>query len=113
MSNIDQQITGIKARLTLARKQAGLSQSQAAQLLSLKGASSFTDYESGTFAPALDKFLRLCEICGVSPIWALTGVNPDFDATEILRAADGANQDVMKIVDLLSSLNGGNANEQQ
>ncbi|MFA5377871.1 MAG: helix-turn-helix transcriptional regulator [Dehalococcoidia bacterium] len=109
MSDIDQQIVKIKARLTLARKQAGLSQSQAAQLLSLKGASSFTDYESGTFAPALDKFLRLCEIYGVSPVWALTGVNPDFDATEILQVANGANQDILKIVDLLSSLNGGGA----
>lgn len=104
MTNINTQIPEIKARLTIARKRAGLSQSQAAQMIGLKGASSFTDYEDGWFAPALDKFLQLCEIYGVSPVWVLTGVNPDFDATEILKAVDHASKDAEEIIDLLSSL---------
>jgi transcriptional regulator with XRE-family HTH domain len=105
--DIEQQVTEIKARLVLARKRAGLSQSQVAQMLGFKATSSFTDYESGPFAPALDKLLKLCEIYGVSPVWALTGINPDFDATDILKAAGTLNQDAMYLVDLLSSLDSG------
>jgi transcriptional regulator with XRE-family HTH domain len=98
------QIPEIKARLTIARKQAGLSQAQAAQMIGLKGASSFTDYEDGWFAPALDKFLQLCEIYGVSPVWALTGVNPDFDFSEVKDIVDRSSKDAEEIIFLLSSL---------
>ncbi len=108
--HIDQQIAGIKERLILARKRAGLSQGQAAQMVGLGAASSLAQHEVGRSVPTLTLFLRLCEVYGVSPIWALTGVNPEFDATEILRAASGAAEDTMRIVDLLSSLScGGNS----
>lgn len=103
-SDIDQQITEIKARLVLARKRAGLSQGQAAKLVGMNAASSLSQHENDRSIPTLELFLRLCKVYGVSPVWALTGINPDFDATEILRSASGASKDIMQIVDLLSSL---------
>lgn len=104
MEEIEQQIAEIKARLVLARKRAGLSQGQAAKLVGMNAASSLSQHENDRSTPTLELFLKLCKVYGISPVWALTGVNPDFDATDILRAAGSLNQDASYLVDLLSSL---------
>jgi DNA-binding XRE family transcriptional regulator len=83
MNDIEQQVAEIKARLILARKRAGLSQEQAGKLVGFNRASSLAQHEGERSTPTLTLFLKLCEIYGISPVWALTGVNPDFDATAI------------------------------
>lgn len=102
---VKQQTAEIRARLVLARVQAGLSQGQVANLLGLAGTgSTVSQWEQGGRGLHLERFLELCALYGVSPVWVLTGVNPDFDATEILRAASDASDDLLRMVDLLSSL---------
>jgi DNA-binding XRE family transcriptional regulator len=86
MDNIDRQIEQIKARLVMARKNAGLTQTQAAKLVGLGRASSLAQHEGSRSIPNLRLFLRLCEVYMVSPIWALTGANPDFDPQPIMDA---------------------------
>ena len=99
------QVEEIMARLVLARKRAGLSQAQAGTLLGFSGsASSLSQYEIGRSIPNLDLFLRMCEVYGISPVWALTGINPAFDATEFLEQARDLGEDALKLVDILSSL---------
>jgi transcriptional regulator with XRE-family HTH domain len=103
--NIEEQIDGIKRRLILARQRAGLSQTQAARLVGFKAASSLSPYEIyDNTVPDLRLFLKLCVVYGVSPVWALTGVNPDFDASEILLAAGTVNEDTARLIEMLSSL---------
>lgn len=97
----------IMTRLVLARKRAGLSQAQAGTLLGFGGsASSLSQYEIGRSIPNLDLFLRMCEVYSVSPVWALTGINPDFDATALLDQARELGDDALRLVDILSSLAG-------
>lgn len=99
------QVEEIMTRLVLARRRAGLSQSQASRLLGFSGtASSLSQYEIGRSIPNLDLFLRMCEIYGVSPVWALTGINPAFDATAFLEQASALGDDALRLVNILSSL---------
>lgn len=101
---IEDQIVGIKSRMVLARERAGLTQTQAAQLVGMSNASSLSQHERMRSIPTLRLFLRLCAVYGVSPVWMLTGVNPDFDAQSILDAAGELSTDTLRIIDLLSSL---------
>jgi transcriptional regulator with XRE-family HTH domain len=72
-------IAEIRSRLVLARKRVGLSQTQAAKLADLRFAYVLEEYEMGQGDLRLSYFLKLCDVYGVSPTWALTGINPDFD----------------------------------
>lgn len=101
----DMQAAEIMKRLIEARKRAGLTQGQVAKLAGYAGgASSFQNYESGKTALTMPLFLNLCDIYGVSPVWALTGVAPDFDTDEAKRLLSRVGDDVSALVELLSSL---------
>ena len=92
-------------RLIEARKRAGLTQGQVANLAGFAAtASSFQTYESGKTALTMPLFLLLCNAYGVSPVWALTGVNPKFDNAEVKRLLSGLGSVSSELIDLLSSI---------
>lgn len=101
----------IITRLVIARKRAGLSQGQASELVGKKSHTTISAAENFERGLTLSEFLKLCEIYGCSPTWALCGINPDFDATELIKAAGDASQDMIRIIDLMSSLDIDNRNE--
>lgn len=96
-------------RLIEARKGAGLSQTQAAHLLGFKGASSLSQIETdcrGT-EPNLSLFLKMCEVYDISPVWALTGTNPDFDEAafdQLTQFSNAALEDIANLKDTLKRL---------
>lgn len=71
-------IRAILKRLTRAREQAGLLQSQAAKLIGMASGSAISRYESGARELSVVTLLELCRVYDVSPAWVLTGVNPNF-----------------------------------
>jgi len=77
------QVREIIDRLVLARKNAGLTQTEAALMVGLSCASSLSQYESGSrkSVPTLTLFLKLCTVYEIDPVWALTGVDPDTSVT--------------------------------
>jgi transcriptional regulator with XRE-family HTH domain len=106
---IQEQVDLIVQRLTRARENAGLSQSQAARLLGFTGTpSSISQYETGRSTPNLTLFLKMCEVYDVSPTWALTGVNPNFDSEVYLAKAQGvtrmATSELLGLIALLETL---------
>jgi transcriptional regulator with XRE-family HTH domain len=97
----------ILQRLVKARKNAGLSQSQAARLVGLSSASSFSPIEDGTIAITLKRFLTLCDIYDIDLTWALTGVNPhvDVEALKTLTSRVWSTQEeIESLIELLSSM---------
>lgn len=97
----------ILARLVEARKNAGLSLSQAGCLSEL-GSSGVMLIEEG-FAPLTPETLvALCALYDCSPEWALTGVNPYFDpaplAAKLADASGRLSADAEDVIDLLASL---------
>lgn len=99
-------VDAIKRRLTTARANAGLSQRQTDRLLELPDGT-IKSFEEGTFEISLYAFLVLCNAYGVSPTWALTGVNPYVDVGEIVRLTQNtkiARDDLDKILELLNTL---------
>lgn len=96
-------------RLIEARKAAGLSQTQAAKLLGWSAASTLSQVEGDyrTTEPSLSMFLKMCDIYGISPIWALTGCNPDFDERAFNQMISNTNiifEDAMKLRDTLERI---------
>lgn len=91
-------------RLALARKRAGLSQGQAAQLMGYTATSTISHYESGARELSLENFLKLCDLYGISPLWAITGKGSDFDHRLLLQKSRMAAQDARKLAELLESL---------
>ena len=89
-------------RLIEARKVSGLSQTQVARMVGLSIASSFSDIETGKNPLSVQRLIDLCEIYGVSIEWVLTGVNPYFDPQQIIEATGRMNEDMDKIMNLLS-----------
>jgi transcriptional regulator with XRE-family HTH domain len=102
--NIDRHVEQIKARLVKARERAGLTQAQAAKLLGFNAGSNIAQYEGERSIPNLRLFLQMCEVYKVSPVWALTGINPDFNPMPIIEAFDDLTDDAIKVIDLLGSL---------
>lgn len=99
-------------RLIEARKGAGLSQTQAAKLLGYGGASSLSQIETNNrdSEPNLTMFLKMCEIYDISPVWALTGVNPDFDEQafdELTQFSNAAFEDIVTLKETLQRLTHG------
>lgn len=95
-------------RLIEARKATGLSQTQAAKLLGFKGASSLSQIETDcrNTEPNLTLFLKMCEIYDISPVWALTGVNPDFDGNtfDLLTQINASIEDIYTLKETLKRL---------
>lgn len=98
------QLKEILGRMTTARKQAGLSQSQAARLLGLGGASSLSPIETGEVPLTLERFLKMCELYDISQEWALSGVNPDFDPQPLIEAFGGMTDQAERVIELAASL---------
>ncbi len=97
-------------RLIDARKAAGLSQTQAAKLLGYSAPSSLSQIEGDyrDSEPNLTMFLKMCEIYDVSPVWALTGVNPDFDESafnELTQFTNAAIEGIANLKETLKRLN--------
>lgn len=65
--------SAVLARLITARKMAGLTQSEAARMVGLAGASSLSDIESGRCDLLLSRLLALCEAYNISPAWVVGG----------------------------------------
>jgi transcriptional regulator with XRE-family HTH domain len=95
-------IEQILARLTHARKQAGLSQAQAGKLLDL-GASTISHYESGARELSVAMLLRLAKLYEVDVSWLMTGVNPNFTDAQRQAVVDAYQKVVNKSVDDLHS----------
>jgi transcriptional regulator with XRE-family HTH domain len=96
-------IKEILERLKTARERAGLSCSQANKLIDLPPAY-LGLIESGSLALEMETFLKLCEIYDISEVWALTGVNPDFDPASVVEAAQYSNMDKGELGNLLEML---------
>lgn len=102
-------IDKILERLVSAREQAGLSQGQAGKLLDGLSTGGLCDIEKGRNTLTLERFLKMCEIYGVNPVWALTGTNPDFDPQPIIEAAERARMaedELLRVLDTLQSVSG-------
>lgn len=80
-------IDEILTRLVKARKQAGLSQPQAARLLEITSRT-MTNWENLHRPLPLPMLLKMCEFYGVNITWVMTGQNPDFDPTSFLEHAE-------------------------
>lgn len=107
LRDVQARVETILERLVAARKNAGLSQGQVAQMLNMV-ASSVSHYESGLRGIDLPVLLRLCDIYDVSPAWVVTGSNPNFDPSvwyeTVKGVRDDLNTDLRKIAALLETI---------
>lgn len=109
MSDAEKTKKLIASRLSIARKQAGLSQAQVAQLLSLPRPS-VSEIETGGRRVAADELVRFADLYQVDINWLVgkgtEGVDPMKDRL-LLAAREVANfkrEDLDKVIDLLISL---------
>ena len=100
----DSTLRDIARRMAEARKAADLTQGDAARMIDMAGASSLSHYETTTRRMPLDVFLKLCALYNISPVWALTGVTPRFDAHAIKKIAERLGADAQRVVDHLTAL---------
>jgi transcriptional regulator with XRE-family HTH domain len=99
-------IDRILERVVMARKQAGLSQGQAAKLLGFASGSALSMIESGQRELSVVLMLAMCRIYHVSQIWMLTGTNPNFDPSsldEVVSRLGNMTEEVQQIISLLES----------
>jgi transcriptional regulator with XRE-family HTH domain len=114
MSEPDQRKSAIAARLTLARKQAGLTQGQVAGLLKLSRPS-ISEVEAGRRNVTATELARLSEIYGVNVEWlsCATKEQPDAMGDRVQLAARQLSklkpEDLRKVITLLEALRGGEA----
>ena len=106
---INQRLDAIRERLTIARKQAGLSQKQLARLMGYGGFSStISNLENGERGLKVEHLLQYSELCDVSEVWLLTGVNPNFDHQAFWDAvgpvSDAMREDMVSLANLLETL---------
>lgn len=113
----DSPINAILKRLTRAREQAGLSQSQAAKLIGMSSGSAISHYESGARELSVVTLLELCKVYDVSEAWVLTGINPNFTDEQRQAVIDAyakniniAIEDLHTTLELLESLRQNDAN---
>ena len=99
----------IAFRLTLARKQAGLTQDQVSKLLNLHRPT-ISEIEAGRRKVSSEELIRFCEVYGVSVSWLLNKINKDFNkynekiefaARELSKLKK---EDLDKVIHLLSTL---------
>jgi transcriptional regulator with XRE-family HTH domain len=109
MDKIQQKKAAIASRLTLARKQAGLSQGQVAKMLNLHRPS-ISESEAGRRNVTATEIATLAEIYGVSVDWLASTDSDSPDAAQDriqLAARELAKlkqQDLDKVLGLLSAL---------
>ena len=109
MDKIQQKKAAIASRLTLARKQAGLSQGQVAKMLNLHRPS-ISESEAGRRNVTATEISTLAEIYGVSVDWLASTDSDSPDAAQDriqLAARELAKlkqQDLDKVLGLLSAL---------
>jgi transcriptional regulator with XRE-family HTH domain len=98
------QVRAIIERLVIARKNAGLTQKQAAKLLGVH-AVSVARWETEARGIEMHLFLQLCHMYDASPAWVLTGKNPDFDPNQ-WQASVGKSQHptLKRIAEILETL---------
>lgn len=89
----------ILRRLTRAREQAGLSQSQAAKLAGFSSGSTISHYESGERELSVAMLLTLAGIYDVDVTWLMTGVNPKFTDTQRQSVIDAYAKNVNLAID--------------
>lgn len=107
LNNSVKRYSEIIVRLTTARINAGLSQSQVATMLGFDTGSTISQYENGHRKVDLDMFLRLAKLYDVSETWLLTGHNPDFDEQrwlELTETSAATISDLNKLKELIKSL---------
>ena len=94
-------------RLTIARKQAGLNQSQVAKLIGLHRPS-ISEIEAGRRRVSADELVKFAEIYGVNTKWLLrTGEHDENKDKVELAARELAkldNKDLDTVLDLLAAL---------
>lgn len=93
----------ILERMRKARKAAGLSQRQAARLIGMSN-SGLCDIEAGRNPLYMSRFLELCRIYGVSPVWVITGVNPDFNPQPFIEAIGKGKKGLQDVLDIFEML---------
>lgn len=103
MIDIRERLADVLKRLKQAREQAGLTQAQASKLIGLS-TSGFCDIEVGRNPLTMARFLELCNLYDISEVWALTGINPDFDPQPIVEMMGEHHAELGKVLDTLSSL---------
>lgn len=90
-------------RMKKARKAAGLSASQAATLMQTSP-QTINMLESKALPFTILKMLKLCEIYGISPVWALTGVNPAFDREVFIKQMQAQGKSDAMIAEVIETL---------
>ena len=113
--NQNEELKGaIAARLTLARKQAGLTQGQVASLLELSRPS-ISEVEAGRRNVTATELARVAEIYGVSVEWlsCVDTEKPDAMGDRVQLAARQLAklkpEDLRKVISLLEAIQGGGA----
>jgi transcriptional regulator with XRE-family HTH domain len=109
MDKIQKQKEAIASRLSLARKQAGLSQAQVAKMLNLHRPS-ITEAEAGRRNVTATELAKLAEIYGVSADWlACSDTDSSDQANDKIQLAARElaklkKEDLEKVLGLLSAL---------
>lgn len=83
-------------RLITARKALGISQTTAGVALGLR-ASGFSQIERGESPLSVERFRKLCALYHVTQVEMLTGIQPNFDAEEVLRQLEETNTQMQAI----------------
>ena len=109
MNTNDQRKQVIASRLATARKQAGLSQGQVAQILNLHRPT-ISEIEAGRRSVTAEELIKFAEIYGVNVDWFIPGdkkrPDPNQDRIELAARELGklGKKDLGRILDLLSAL---------
>lgn len=105
---IHKQILEISARLTSARKSAGLTIRQAASPDLVGIPPNIIGYiEDGETAPTLHTLIHMAQVYGVSVCWLMTGQNPHFTEEHkaaLMQSAQDKNIPMDEAADILDHL---------
>lgn len=101
MTRTHERVTEILGRIRSARELAGMTQTDLARAIGLAGASSYQPIEAGTNALSVQQLLDICAALNVSPTWALTGIQPEFDEAGVDALVRTLYQTTMELGDAL------------
>jgi len=99
-------LSAVLERLKESRVEAGLTQAQVCALLGLSGNTMISAIERGDQRLAVGMFLNLCDAYGASPVWVLTGSNPNFDPKPFVELLGADNPNLDRILRTLTMMNG-------
>jgi len=103
----EKDVRSILDRLIVARKAAGLSQGQVSKILGRANGITVSHIETGRDRLTMELFLELCQIYHCSEVWALTGVNPNFDPQPIIEILGEHYADLDKVLSLMTMMKSG------